>query len=214
MTVVCSGNRWEAALWRERPGYLQNCVRFRQGIERGYRSENVLFILTSIYPVYVYHRPTKRPCLTKLILWPAAGMCGCLGTYHMVKGPGRLHFTLREPDAGLSVWGNWPLWKTIALTLSGWHVPQDFVIPCFRVWGGGGHYWEWRKTQIPTHTKLLVMTMCCLLSLTVRTITLVELLTFVCNFCWRFVQPLSVFLAVSSEEDHWAGDAPNVFWGF
>jgi hypothetical protein len=44
MTVVCSGNRREAALWMEWPGYPLNCVRFRQGIERGYRSENGLSV--------------------------------------------------------------------------------------------------------------------------------------------------------------------------
>jgi hypothetical protein len=33
---MCSGNRREAALWRERPGYPWNCVRFRHGIEWGY----------------------------------------------------------------------------------------------------------------------------------------------------------------------------------
>jgi hypothetical protein len=44
MTVVCSGNRREAALWRERPWYPLNCVQFRQGIERGYRSENGLSV--------------------------------------------------------------------------------------------------------------------------------------------------------------------------
>jgi hypothetical protein len=41
---VRSGNRREVALWRERPGYPLNCVGFRQGIERGYRSENGLSV--------------------------------------------------------------------------------------------------------------------------------------------------------------------------
>jgi hypothetical protein len=42
--IVCSGHRREAAPWRERPRYPLNCVGFRQGIERGYRSENGLSV--------------------------------------------------------------------------------------------------------------------------------------------------------------------------
>jgi hypothetical protein len=42
--LFCSGNRREAAHWRERPEYPRLCVRFRQGIERGYRRENGLSV--------------------------------------------------------------------------------------------------------------------------------------------------------------------------
>jgi hypothetical protein len=45
---VCSGNRREAAHWRERPGFPRICVGFRQGIERGYRSEKGMSVRMGI----------------------------------------------------------------------------------------------------------------------------------------------------------------------
>jgi hypothetical protein len=71
--LCARGNRREAGLWRERPGYPLNCVRFRQGIARGYRSENGLSVrMGYVAPIHL------TPIYKRRVLLQRPGVFYCI----------------------------------------------------------------------------------------------------------------------------------------